>query len=154
MSNKNYGFFLLLCSIGLIISSASGTGYHIPTVAEGLLNDTGCYIGAYLGGNQGANNAMCVNYYRKSNNAPYETQILDHPLEYGEKKTGNSNEELKETDTGIETFRTAIDVLKPGGGKNNFFFPVITICIIIRIMIMEKSHTQNLPLPISGLKKS
>ncbi|MDX8550689.1 PKD domain-containing protein [Methanospirillum sp. J.3.6.1-F.2.7.3] len=122
MSNKNYGFFLLLCSIGLIISSASGTGYHIPTVAEGLLNDTGCYIGAYLGGNQGANNAMCVNYYRKSNNAPYETQILDHPLEYGEKKTGNSNEELKETDTGIETFRTAIDVLKPGGGKKQLLF--------------------------------
>ncbi len=65
---------------------------------------------------------MCVNYYKKSNTYPYETQILDHPLKYGEKKSGNIDDELKQIDTGIETFRNAIDTLTPGAGKKQLLF--------------------------------
>lgn len=118
----SYRLGIFLCSLWVFISIVSGAGYHIPTVNEGLLNNSGCYIGAYLGGNQGTNNAMCINYYRKSNNAPYETQFLDHPQEYGEKKSDNILEELKETDTGIGTFRTAVESLTSGSGEKQLLF--------------------------------
>lgn len=104
---------------------AAGTpaGFHIPTVDEGLLSTEGCYIGAYLGGNQGSNNAMCVNYYCKAQGNPYETQVLDHPGDYGEKKLDNNRPgELKEIDTGIENFRTGVDALKPGSSKKQLLF--------------------------------
>lgn len=122
MGFKNYGVFATFCSIWICISVVSGTGYHIPTVSEGLLTESGCYIGAYLGGDQGANNAQCVNYYKKSMVFPYETQILDHPLDYGEKKSGDIIEELRQIDTGIETFRSSVDSLTPGAGKKHLLF--------------------------------
>jgi hypothetical protein len=86
---------ILVIGILTIILAVSPAGaLHIPTVNEGLLQDSGCYIGAYLGGNQGVDGP---NYYRISriDNTPYETQILDPGIPYGE------------INTGIDTFRSA-----------------------------------------------
>lgn len=119
---KKFVILFLFCSIGMFISGVLGAGMHIPTVKEGLLETEGCYIGAYMGGNQGSNNAMCVNYYMKAQGNPYETQILDHPNEYGERKSDNLTEELKETDTGIETFRAGVEAINSGSGEKQLLF--------------------------------
>lgn len=93
-------------------------GYHIPNVSEGLLSEQGCYVGAYLGGNQGANNEKCVNFFMKAQALPYETQYLDQPADYGEKKgKGTSG-----IDTGIISFRKDLDAIKPGSGAKQLLF--------------------------------
>lgn len=89
-----------------------GQAYHIPTVGEGLLSEQGCYVGAYLGGNQGANNPLCVNYFMKAQADPYETQYLDHPLDYGERQ-GKGPAGI---DTGIASFRRDLEAIQPGSG--------------------------------------
>lgn len=122
MNTKRDVFLLVLCTTLLITQIVTATGYHIPTVSEGLLNSTGCYIGAYLGGEQGANNNKCVNYYATTSGNPYETQILDHPLQYGEKNTGDIPGELKATDTGIDVFRAGADSIHAGAGKKQLLF--------------------------------
>ena len=99
---------------------ATVTGYHIPTVSEGLLGSNGCYIGAYLGGDQGTNNAQCVNYYAISNlqNNPWETQIFDRPGDYGEPVSKG----VAGIDTGISTFRSKVESLKAGSGNKQLLF--------------------------------
>jgi PKD repeat protein len=101
------GFTALVLCLAL-----PGQAYHIPTVSEGLLSEPGCYVGAYLGGNQGANNALCVNYFMKAQTYPYETQYLDHPFDYGEKQ-GKGPAGI---DTGIASFRSDLDTIQTGSG--------------------------------------
>ncbi len=113
--------FLVLMALfagAMLFQGVSAAGFHIPTVDEGLLQTNGCYIGAYLGGNQGVNNLTCVNWYQKAQDFPYETQILDHPSEYGE----NTGSGLNGIDTGINTFRTGVDAITPGSGKKQLLF--------------------------------
>ncbi len=89
-----------------------GQALYIPDVDEGLLSLQGCYVGAYLGGNQGANDALCVNYFMKVQPDPYETQYLDHPASYGERQgTGPAG-----IDTGIASFRSGLEAIQPGSG--------------------------------------
>jgi PKD repeat protein len=92
--------------------------YHIPNASEGLLDQEGCYVGAYLGGNQGANDALCVNFFRKAQPNPYETQYLDQPKIYGEKKGGG----LAVIDTGILAFRKDLDLVQKGSGEKQVLF--------------------------------
>jgi chitodextrinase len=101
------GFMAIVLCLAL-----PGQAYHIPNVSEGLLSEDGCYVGAYLGGNQGANNPLCVNYFMKAQTYPYETQYLDHPAEYGERQ-GKGPTGI---DTGIASFRNDLDVIQPGSG--------------------------------------
>jgi len=93
--------------------------YHIPTVSEGLLSEQGCYVGAYLGGNQGANDKLCVNFFMKAQLNPYETQYLDQGADdYGERKgSGPSG-----IDTGISSFRSDLDAIQPGSGAKQVLF--------------------------------
>ena len=93
--------------------------YHIPTVSEGLLSEQGCYVGAYLGGNQGANDKLCVNFFMKAQPNPYETQYLDQGADdYGERKgSGPSG-----IDTGISSFRSDLDAIQPGSGAKQVLF--------------------------------
>lgn len=121
MSHK-FLIIILLFGVAILFQDVSGAGYHIPTVKEGLLDEIGCYIGAYLGGNQGANNNMCLNYYKSASDYPYETQILDHPQQYGEIKSDNYSEMLKSIDTGIDSFRSGIESIKNGAGKKQLLF--------------------------------
>lgn len=109
---------MFLLMVVLSVQSVSAAGYHIPTVDEGLLNANGCYIGAYMGGDQGANNAKGVNYFQKAQNDPYETQILDRPESYGE----SVSDGVTGIDTGIESFRSAVDSIKAGSGNKQLFF--------------------------------
>jgi PKD repeat protein len=83
--------FSILCVVLIVVP---GQAYHIPTVDEGLLTTDGCFIGAYLGGNQGVDGP---NYYQSArpDKSPYETQILDPGISYGQ------------INTGIDTFRAA-----------------------------------------------
>lgn len=90
--------------------------YHIPTVSEGLLSEQGCYVGAYLGGNQGANDPKSVNFFMKAQPNPYETQYLDQPADYGEKKGRG----ISGIDTGISSFHSDLDAIQPG----SLFSPV------------------------------
>jgi PKD repeat protein len=92
--------------------------YHIPSVNEGLLSEQGCYVGAYLGGNQGANDKLCVNFFMKAQPDPYETQYLDQPANYGEKK----GKGISSIDTGIVSFRSDLDVIQPGSGAKQILF--------------------------------
>jgi hypothetical protein len=87
------GIIGIVCITILLIASPTGA-FHIKTVEEGLLNESGCYVGAYLGGNQGVDGP---NYYRTSrqDGSSYETQILDPGIPYGK------------VNTGIDTFRSA-----------------------------------------------
>jgi len=91
--------FSILC---VVLIAVPGQAYHIPTVDEGLLDEDCCYIGAYLGGNQGVDGP---NYYQSArpDKSPYETQILDPGIPYGQ------------INTGIDTFRAA------AGDKNIIF---------------------------------
>jgi hypothetical protein len=103
---------MVLC-LGLPVQA-----YHILTVGEGLLSEQGCYAGVYLGGNQGANNDLCVNYFMKAQADPYETQYLDHPADYGERK-GSGPAGI---DTGIASFRRDLDAIQPGSGAKQLLF--------------------------------
>ena len=114
-------WYLKVACILLICLAGSGSlvsAYHIPTVDEGLLSDRGCYIGAYLGGNQGSNNVACVNYYQKAQPNPWETQIWDHPGTYGER----ASDGVAAVDTGIDTFRTSVESIHPGSGNKQLLF--------------------------------
>lgn len=51
----------------VIVIALPSQAYHIPTVAEGLLNQQGCYVGAYLGGNS----------YTQGPDSGHETWIKD-----------------------------------------------------------------------------
>ncbi len=107
--------------LSLFVAGACGVyaaGYHIPTLNEGLLSQQGCYIGAYLGGDQGANDAQCINYFMKAQPFPYETQILDSPSEYGE----TVDKGIAGIDTGIDAFRRAVETVKSGTGNKQLLF--------------------------------
>lgn len=104
--------------IGLILCLlVSAQAYHIPSVSEGLLENNGTYVGAYLGGNQGANNQECVNFFQKAQQFPYETQYLDQPSDYGE----NAAIGIASIDTGMNTFRSDLDSIQPGSGAKQVF---------------------------------
>ncbi len=106
------GMVVLVCLV------ATAQAYHIPNVSEGLLDEQGCYVGAYLGGNQGANNPLCVNFFKKAQQNPYETQYLDQPKNYGEKKGGG----LAVIDTGVLAFRRDLDFVQKGSGAKQVLF--------------------------------
>lgn len=93
MQRMVIGSIGIVCLTFLLIACPAGA-YHIKTVEEGLLNESGCYTGAYLGGNQGVDGP---NYYQTSrqDGSSYETQILDPGIPYGQ------------VNTGIDTFRSA-----------------------------------------------
>jgi len=112
---RKVAYILLICLAGSVCLVSA---YHIPTTDEGLLSDSGCYIGAYLGGNQGSNNIACVNYYQKAQSSPWETQIWDHPGTYGERATDG----VAAVDTGIDTFRTSVDTVHSGAGNKQLLF--------------------------------
>ena len=118
--NKMKITIILLLIVTFTIQGVTAAGYHIPTVSEGLLNSNGCYIGAYLGGNQGVNNKTCVNYYAISNenNSPWETQVWNDPEHYGE----TDDKGVDGIDTGIETFRSGVEALKTGSGSKQLLF--------------------------------
>ena len=111
---------MLLFIVTLGIQGVTANGYHIPTVNEGLLGSNGCYIGAYMGGNQGVNNKTCVNYYAISNlnNSPWETQVWNDPQNYGE----TVDKGVDGIDTGIATFRSGVESLKTGSGNKQLLF--------------------------------
>ena len=106
--------FLCLCVMGIPIVA----GYHINTTAEGLLSQEGTYVGAYLGGNQGANNAKSVNFFHKAQPLPYESQILSKPDSYGETKGSG----ITSIDTGITAFRSSVDAIESGAGAKQVLF--------------------------------
>jgi PKD repeat protein len=106
------GIMVLFCLV------FTAQAYHLPNVSEGLLDEQGCYVGAYLGGNQGANNALCVNFFKKAQDFPYETQYLDQPKNYGEGKDGG----LSVIDTGIAAFRRDLDLVQKGSGAKQVLF--------------------------------
>jgi len=110
---------IFLAGVGMVLClMVPVQAYHIPNVSEGLLSEQGCYVGAYLGGNQGANNNLCVNFFKKAQPDPYETQYLDQPDNYGEEKgSGPSG-----IDTGIASFRRDLDIIKPGSGAKQVLF--------------------------------
>ncbi len=109
-------FISFLCTISISVS-----GIHIKTVSEGLLADNNCYIGAYLGGNQGSNGS---NYYKSSRDGdnPYETQIMDNPSQYGETTDGSEEDIYNRIDTGITTFRNGMNAISPGSGNSQTLF--------------------------------
>lgn len=113
---RTYFIIILICLCAIGIPSV--VGYHINTTAEGLLSQEGTYVGAYLGGNQGANNEKGVNYFHKAQTFPYESQILDNPESYGETKNGG----IDTIDTGMNTFRTAVDAIESGSGAKQVLF--------------------------------
>jgi PKD repeat protein len=95
-------FISIMFVCGCILS-VPAAAVHIPTVSEGLLTRQGCYVGAYLGGDQGQNLPGDPNHYRMAQPNPYETQVLDPGIEYGR------------INTGIATFRS-------GAGSKNLIF--------------------------------
>jgi PKD repeat protein len=58
---------LLLGVVLALCLALPAHAYHIPTVSEGLLNQNGCYLGAYLGGNS----------YTQGPDSGHETWIKD-----------------------------------------------------------------------------
>ena len=68
--------------------------------------------------NQGSNNIQDVNYYAKAQDNPWETQIWDHPLPYGER----ASDGLAGIDTGIDTFRRGVEEIHPGSGNKQMLF--------------------------------